>query len=267
MSNELTKALTAQEYKRFNELRKVTTDSMRAWCEALREIRDARLYREEYDTFEDFCRVELGKTRQRIYQVLSADLVRIELASDAGLSKIFDKASESAIRELEKAPPELRRAVAEKVVAEAEETGTALTAKKVKRVVAEVVATPEPEQEPEYEECEPPEPATESLQGRIAESDLHFPAADLAAQVLEIGNQFSQIKRRLTQLGKQPGGELCKAVLSDSDWLTVETLRAKVLNTAYARVCPHCSGFGCGRCGGKGWQSRGEQLLDERAGK
>ena len=267
MSNELTTTLTTAEQKRFDQLRKVATDSMRDWCEALREIRDARLYREEYDTFEDFCRIEIGKTRQRINQMLNADLVRMELESVPSLESMLSKTSGRVVEEIAKAPPELRQAVAEKVAVEAEATGTAPTAKKVKRVVAEVVATPEPEPELEYEPCDPPEPAPESRQGRIAESDLHFPAADLAAQVLEIGNQFSQIKRRLTQLGKQPGGELCKAVLSDSDWLTVETLRAKVLNTAYARVCPHCSGFGCSRCGGKGWQSRGEQLLDERAGK
>jgi hypothetical protein len=267
MSNELSTTLTAEEQKRFSQLRKVATDSMRDWCEALREIRDARLYREEYPTFEDFCRIEIGKTRQRINQMLNADLVRMELESVPSLESMLSKTSGRAIEEIAKAPPESRAEVATRVAAEVEATGEAPTAKKVKRVVAEVVATPEPEPGPEYEPCDPPEPAPESRQGQQAAPDLHFPASDLAAQVLDVGNQFSQIKRRLAQLGKQPGGELCKAVLSDSDWLTVETLRAKVLNTAYARVCPHCSAFGCKRCGGRGWQSRGEKMLDERAGK
>jgi len=152
VSNELTTTLTAAEQKRFDQLRKVATDSMRDWCEALREIRDARLYRAEYDTFEDFCRIEIGKTRQRINQILNADLVRMELETVPGLERILSKTSTGAMEEIAKAPSELRQAVAEKVAAEAEQTGTAPTAAAVKRVAGEIVAqqdSPQPAQQPD----------------------------------------------------------------------------------------------------------------------
>lgn len=246
--NELS-VMGEDEREEWRQLRQVVGDSLRDWCDALRTIRDKRLYREDYPTFEAYCQMELGKTRQRIHQVLSADLVRVEIASDASLSKIFDKAPESAVREIAKAPECARKKVAVKVAKEAEETGKPPTAKQVKRVVAEVIAEPKPEPEP------------------VKQVDLHFPAADIAAQVLEIAGQFVQIKRRLTALGKQPGGELCRDIAGDSNWLSVDALRNRILNSAFARVCPHCGGKGCKRCLDRGWQSRADVTLDERAGK
>lgn len=247
MSSQLS-VLREDEREEWRQLRQVVGDSLRDWCDALRTIRDKRLYREDYPTFEAYCQIELGKTRQRIHQVLSADLVRVEISNDATLSKIFDKAPESAVAEIAKVPGEVRKKVAVKVAKEAEETGKPPTAKQVKRVAAEVIAAPKPEPMPE------------------ASADLHFPAADIAAQVLELGGQFSQIKRRLTALGKQPGGELCKQIASDSDWAFVDTLRNRILNSAFARACPHCGGKGCGRCHDRGWQCRADVTLDERAG-
>lgn len=236
------------EREEWRQLRQVVGDSLRDWCEALRTIRDKRLYREDYPTFEAYCQIELGKTRQRINSVMNAELVRVELSQDPILESMLSKTSTRAVEEIAKAPGEVRKKVAVKVAKEAEETGKPLTAKQVKRVVAEVIAATEPVPIPE------------------ASADLHFPAADIAAQVLELGGQFSQIKRRLTALGKQPGGELCKQIASDSDWAFVDTLRNRILNSAFARACPHCGGKGCGRCHDRGWQCRADVTLDERAG-
>jgi hypothetical protein len=247
MANELS-VLREDEREEWRQLRQVVGDSLRDWCEALRIIRDKRLYREDYQTFEAYCQIELGKTRQRINSVMNAELIRIELAADPSLERILSKTSVGAIEEIAKAPECARKKVAVKVAKEAEETGKPPTAKQVKRVVAEVIAEPKPEPDP------------------VKHVDIHFPAADLAAQVLELAGQFVQIKRKLTALGKQPGGELCKQIASDSDWAFVDTLRNRILNSAFARVCPHCSGKGCKRCLDRGWQCRADVTLDERAG-
>jgi hypothetical protein len=242
MTKQMTVKLQDDERTEWNRLRQVVGDSLRDWCEALRAIRDRRLYREDYPTFEAYCQIELGKTRQRINQVLAADVIRIELSSEPILESMLSKSSTRVVEEIAKVPGEVRKRVAVQVAKEADEAGEVPTAQHVRRVVAEVVAAPE------------------------VTADLHFPASDLAAQVLELGGQFTAIKRKLTALGKQPGGELCRQVASDSDWAFVDTLRNKILNSAFARVCPHCAGKGCGRCNDRGWQCRADITLDERAG-
>lgn len=259
MSNELSPFLSADEQRRFDQLRRVATDSIRDFCEAMREIRDSKLYRDEYDTFESFCQVELGKTRQRINQILNADLLRSELESDPSLETIVSKTNEGVMREIAKAPPELRNEVAKKVAAKAELDGKVPTAKQVKAVVAEVVAPIEKSEE----EPSPAKPVTV----QPSNSHLHFPAADLAAPLLDLAKQFSAIKKRLTELGKQPGGELCRQIASDATWLMVDTLRGRMLNAVFVRACPHCDGKGCARCGDRGWQSQSDVTCDERAGK
>jgi hypothetical protein len=62
--------------------------------EALRRIRDERLYRESHKTFEAYCRERWGMSRQRAHQ-------QIEAASIAGtLSTIVDIPNEAVAREL-----------------------------------------------------------------------------------------------------------------------------------------------------------------------
>lgn len=56
---------------------------------ALLEIRDSRLYRENYKTFEDYCREKWGWSRPRAYQLIDA----------ASLSTIVDIQNEAQARE------------------------------------------------------------------------------------------------------------------------------------------------------------------------
>lgn len=71
---------------------------------ALLEIRDSRLYRSEYDTFEDYCRERWGMSRPRAYQLIDAAEV------STNLSTIVDKlpATESQARPLTSLTPEMQ---------------------------------------------------------------------------------------------------------------------------------------------------------------
>lgn len=103
---------------------------------ALQAIRDERLYREQYDRFEDYCQERWGWSRQRAYQFIDA-------AETTGrLTTIVDThpATESQARPLTQLPPEEQADAWEEVVTEAEETGEKITARKVQQVVAKRVS-------------------------------------------------------------------------------------------------------------------------------
>ena len=76
--------------------------------EALAAIRDARLYRESHDTFEDYCKERWGMSRPRAYQLIE---------SAQAVSTMVDKSmitTERQARELAKVEPERRQEVIER---------------------------------------------------------------------------------------------------------------------------------------------------------
>jgi hypothetical protein len=107
--------------------------------EALASIRDKRLYRDAYDSFEDYCQERWGFTRQRAHQLMQASEV---------VSTIVDKSTPSShlpnegqARELAKVEKAKRKAVWDKAVESAPKNkkGTPkVTAAQVKRVAQEI---------------------------------------------------------------------------------------------------------------------------------
>jgi hypothetical protein len=94
-------------------------DGFIAAGEALEKVRDSRLYRDSYATFEDFCKAELGQGKAYAYRLIDAAHV---------VSPIGDKSAittESQARELSKVKPKHRAAVVEKAIAA---TGGKITA-------------------------------------------------------------------------------------------------------------------------------------------
>lgn len=67
--------LTTQEQGRFQQLEVVIEEGLKTFVEvgnALLEIRDSRLYRQEFRTFEDYCRDRWGMARSTAYQYIDA---------------------------------------------------------------------------------------------------------------------------------------------------------------------------------------------------
>ena len=109
---------------------------------ALAEIRDAGLYREGFETFEDYCRDRWDFSRPRAYQLIDA----------AEMSTTVDTAlpSERVARELaplRDEPEQLRETWAEAV----ERHGERPTAKQVHVLVQERVVRPAPTSD--YTQC------------------------------------------------------------------------------------------------------------------
>ena len=99
---------------------------------ALATIRDQALFREEYDTFEEYCREEWDLGRPRAYQLIASHVVM------ENLSTIVDKArpepfsvlpvNEAQARPLSYLPPEQQIEVWEMVLEEADTTESRITA-------------------------------------------------------------------------------------------------------------------------------------------
>lgn len=78
---------------------------------ALAEIRDSRLYRADYSTFEDYCREKWGWERRHAYRLITA--AAVTAMSPIGLRP----QTESQARELAKVEPEKRVEVLELAIA------------------------------------------------------------------------------------------------------------------------------------------------------
>lgn len=126
---------------------------------ALSTIRDERLYRTQYATFEAYCQLRWGFSRKYAFVLIQASDVIGNLLPEAhtpeDLSTIVDKlpANEAQTRPLRQLPPAERRGAWETAVATA--PGGKVTAAHVAHVVSEItrVSAPEPA-EPESEEAE-----------------------------------------------------------------------------------------------------------------
>ena len=124
-------------------------------AEALYEIREGKLYADEYKSFSEFIENECDYSRPRVYQLIKAVEGQKKLSNKVDNSQPVN--SKIAV-EIASIPDEK---VAE-VVEKATEGGTKpMTAAAVKRVKGELMP-PEPSTEPEvydvWEEVEPPEP-------------------------------------------------------------------------------------------------------------
>lgn len=136
--------LSESEQARLGELEQTVRVGLKTFVEvgaALLEIRDQRLYRAGYASFEEYCRQELGFSRQRGHQMIQA----------AEVSTMVDVPNEAQARELVPLvddPPALLEALAEAgqdgpATAEKIRTAVEKRVPRAPRKPAEVVALPE----------------------------------------------------------------------------------------------------------------------------
>jgi hypothetical protein len=123
-----TEPITIGESRRLIELEKIIEAGRQTFIEvgtALEEIRDARLYKADFKTFEDYCTHKWGFKRAHAHRLIEAAGIANEL------SPIGDIKTESQARELVKVPKEKREAVIKTAAAKAEAAGRKLTARDI----------------------------------------------------------------------------------------------------------------------------------------
>lgn len=131
--------LTGEESKRLEKLEATISKGKQGFVDvgmALAEIRDAKYYRREFKTFEEYCKSKWGFERRYANRLIeSADVTK-------NLGPIGPKiTTEGQARELVNIEPAKRVAVIEQAQAAAEVKGKPMTAKDIKEA-AKVVSEP-----------------------------------------------------------------------------------------------------------------------------
>lgn len=173
-------SLSELEQTKLQQLETVINRGKQAFIEvgtALMEIRVNRLYRGEFDTFEEYCQSKWGFTRNFAHmQIQSAEIA-------SGLLTVVNIPNEGTAREFISVPAEDRPAVAEQAEAIAAEHGRdTINSRDVKEAKAKRKAGPLyhctecrntfTEAEGECPRCYPPEPETvEFVQAEEPEID------------------------------------------------------------------------------------------------
>lgn len=148
---------------------------------ALKQIRDERLYREGYETFDEYTKERWGWGKSYANNLIRVSDVDNNLATIVAKEK---PKTESQYREVAKAPVEKQAAVVEAANEKAAQEGRTPTAKDFKEAREELCgASKAAEAEIEYEDCGEPEEQPEVV------------AHDTAAV-----NAFCKCKNRLATL-------------------------------------------------------------------
>src|ERR1044071_4888797 len=116
MSETATKELTTAKRNELMRKERIVEEGvgqMRTCDEALRTIRDKRLYRGEFETFKDSCLKKWGKQRSTVYMLLQAWDAKEEMSNaldtDKPLQTLAKATSEKAFRALAKVPKRSRK--------------------------------------------------------------------------------------------------------------------------------------------------------------
>jgi len=128
--NELIEeALSSVEAKRLAELERDIEAGQQAFIKtgtALAEIRDARLYRPRFKTFEYYCQKKWGFHRDYAYKLIEAAAVSREMSTVE-----YILPSERVARELAKLPRDQRKEIFKSALAKTTSEGRTLTAKDI----------------------------------------------------------------------------------------------------------------------------------------
>lgn len=140
--------LTSPELIRLAELESIIARGIKTFVEvgsALVEVRDSRLYKSEFSTFEEYCGGKWNITRQYANLMISAAEVVNTFSSLPDPPKILP-ANERQARPLTKLPAEVREKAWDKAIEDAD--GKQPTQKQVERAAAKFTPPPAPPKPP-----------------------------------------------------------------------------------------------------------------------
>jgi hypothetical protein len=123
--------LTAEKRERYVQCKSKIKEGLLQAAQALEEVRNDRLYREEYPSFEEFARSEYGLGKAQAYRTISGAKIVRELSSSGGFEYLPQK--ESHTRELLKLRKPEERAKAWREACD--KHGAAVTAVEISAIV------------------------------------------------------------------------------------------------------------------------------------
>lgn len=249
MSNET--SLTRTEKTKLAKLESIIQDGLDGYAkagQALKAIRDSKLYRDEYGTFEAYCLARWDYSDRHARRLIDASEVAKNITEAATKNRTNwsgnqtpQPATESQARELSKLPPEEQADAWEEVVA----TTATPTAAAIKGVVEQRKAAKAEQPKPS---APPASIVLDLLKREVPEAlrDKYAVGTELAA----LGRKFDAIKREVEQFRGVDGADFLPIQTIE---IALHDLKGLVAQSAYWTACPRCSGKGCSRCDGTGF--------------
>lgn len=245
-------SLNVVERRSLESLEKVIergVESFLATGSALKEIRDQRLYREDFKSFDAYVKSRWCFQRDYADKLIDSSETKQKVHTMVGTFGADKIQSERQLRELKSVPDE---SLAEVIAKAAEIAGDgALTAKVLKEAREQVLEPTEPTAE---------EPACEDVE----------PEPEPVGPLQCVGWFNDQIKlinelyRNLDTVAEVPGNELLvsrrRAILRD-----IEHVKGSFRAVMPHAICPRCHGKCCTQCGNHGWVNK--QRFDELKGR
>lgn len=257
---ELSNVLSMTEVQSFQSLEKVIlcgVESFLATGSALKEIRDQRLFREDFKTFEAYIKDRWGFHRSRAYQLIDAADIKADLSTMVDQNpKLSEINTERQLRELAAVPAESLQDVLDKA---AEIAGDAVMTAKVLKEAREQVLPEEPEDE-ELDWLGVPNETDEQVFEDVEPEPEVVSPLQCVPWFKDQIRIVNELKRNLDQVKESPGNELFfsrrNTILRE-----VEHVKGGLLAAMPHAICPRCDGKCCAQCGNMGWVNK--QRYDE----
>lgn len=250
--NALKEKLDVSERERLRKLELAVAEGISSFVvvgEALKEIRDARLYRESHKTFEKYVDEKWSMGRNYANKLIaSADVSKALGTIVPKNERASEITSEGQLRELRTVPPESLEAVVNKA---ADIAGAdTITASDIKQAREEVLAT-ESKPAPPKDAWEDVDDEPETMSSKpLPKTTMSQSPDQLVANIHSAGESLLALIKEMNRLSDQVGGEWI-------DMQEVETraksLRKLIRGFAHWVDCPECSGKGCNGCKKRGW--------------
>lgn len=243
MSNEL----TASEQRTLQAAEEDILDGGDKIVRGLRAIRDGKLYRASYDTFEVYCQKKWNLTDRHVRRLIDHSDVLANIAEMTGpIGPKPDqigpnRIKEGATREIADLPPETQKQVAKAV----KESGKKPTAKAFKEEREKIVPKAEVNGKP------PADILNDSLDRPVPRQ---FRTAYGNGQRMQsVARKLDSILRDVKDIAEGDGGEFLRLQLAPIEE-HFKTAKTEIASCAYWTCCPGCDGDGdCNRCKSIGW--------------
>ena len=250
--------MSIRESQRFAELEKLIAKGQKTFVEvglALAEIRDLRLYKREYSSFEEYCRKKWGWTRQHAYRL-------IEAAPVAKCHQLVT--NESVARELARVEPTRRAGVVQAIVAE----GQPVTAEAIRRHLPPppMVRPASGSSSEEHRTGKSGEPADKNVCATPPPPSQMLDATGwpIPTQLIPLWQRSGEVQEMLTTLSRVKGAlrtaqetkdKLFSEVLFSSALSQLDQAWTDIKTAKPFAVCPTCQGQlpdQCRLCHGRG---------------
>lgn len=223
-----------REWKVIRNRIKENVGTVWAVFEDLRRVRDARLYRVDFKSFDEFVRVDLGYTAKYAHRMIQA-LGTKELVDSVDIPDASQIDNERKLRELSGLPQkEIAEVINEASAIAGDEPITHRHLKQARERVAprETIRA-----------------VVNDDEGREVPDHLRRAHAN-GAMLKQIAKKIAGLGAELKKVAEMPGGE-CVDV--DKVCASLSSVGNAVSLSAYGATCDRCGGDGCDSCGQRGW--------------